>query len=108
MVVSNGSKQSLFNACFTLFGAGDEVLIPTPSWTSYYEMVALARATRGAGAGRPAARAQGDAPQSLEAAATARTRGVMLNSPCNPTGAVYGAAELREILALAESSATGG
>ena len=37
VVVSNGSKQSLFNACFTLFSDGDEVLIPTPSWTSYYE-----------------------------------------------------------------------
>src|SRR5580704_2865193 len=45
VVVSTGSKQSLFNACFTLFGPGDEVLIPTPSWTSYYEMVSLARAT---------------------------------------------------------------
>ncbi len=42
--MSNGSKQSLFNACFALFGEGDEVLIPTPSWTSYYEMVALSRA----------------------------------------------------------------
>ena len=45
VVVSTGSKQSLFNACFVLFGPGDEVLVPTPSWTSYYEMVALARAT---------------------------------------------------------------
>ena len=45
VVVSNGSKQSLFNACFVLFGPGDEVLIPTPNWTSYYEMVTLARAT---------------------------------------------------------------
>ena len=48
-VVSNGSKQSLFNACFTLFGDGDEVLIPTPSWTSYYEMVALSRREAGVG-----------------------------------------------------------
>src|SRR5918999_1427664 len=44
VVVSTGSKQALFNACFVLFGPGDEVLIPTPAWTSYYEMVALARA----------------------------------------------------------------
>ena len=41
VVVSNGSKQTLFNACFCLFGAGDEVLIPTPAWTSYVEIVAL-------------------------------------------------------------------
>jgi len=45
VVVSNGSKQSLYNACVCCFGPGDEVLVPTPSWTSYYEMVELARAT---------------------------------------------------------------
>ena len=44
VVVSAGTKQALFNACFTLFGPGDEVLVPTPGWTSYYEMVGLARA----------------------------------------------------------------
>lgn len=100
IVVSNGSKQSLFNACFTLFGAGDEVLIPTPSWTSYYEMVALAKATAvpvfgGIERGLRVTAAE------LAAAATSRTRGVMLNSPSNPTGSVYGADELAAILALA-------
>ncbi len=101
IVVSNGSKQSLFNLCFALFGAGNEVLIPTPSWTSYFEMVALARAT--------AVPVPGDAKRSLtvtaellERAATPRTRGVMLNSPSNPSGAVYSADALRDILALAE------
>jgi aspartate aminotransferase len=101
VVVSNGSKQSLFNACFVLFGPGDEVLIPTPSWTSYYEMVALARAT--------AVPVWGDRERdlkvtaaSLAAAATPRTRGILLNSPSNPTGAVYGRSELAEIVALAE------
>jgi aspartate aminotransferase len=44
VVVSSGSKQSLYNACVCCFGPGDEVLIPTPAWTSYYEMVELARA----------------------------------------------------------------
>ena len=38
VVVSTGSKQSLFNSCFVLFGHGDEVLVPTPAWTSYYQM----------------------------------------------------------------------
>jgi len=97
VVVSGGSKQSLFNACFVLFGPGDEVLVPTPSWTSYYEMVALSRAT--------AVAVVGDAnhgfkvtPDLLRAHATARTRGVMLNSPSNPTGSVYSAAELRALL----------
>ena len=101
VVVSTGSKQSLFNACFVLFGAGDEVLVPTPSWTSYYEMVALARAVPVNVAGDPDRGLKVSA-AALEAAATARTRGVMLNSPCNPTGAVYGREELREILDLAE------
>ena len=45
VVVSNGSKQSLYNACVCCFGPGDEVLVPTPSWTSYYEMLGLARAS---------------------------------------------------------------
>jgi len=101
IVVSTGSKQSLFNACFVLFGAGDEVLVPTPSWTSYYEMVALAKAVPVHVAGDPGRGLKVSA-AALEAAATDRTRGVMLNSPCNPTGAVYGREELREILDLAE------
>lgn len=102
VVVSNGSKQSLFNACFCLFGPGDEVLIPTPAWTSYYEIVQLTRATPVVVMGDPANELKVTA-SSLAAAATDRTRGIMLNSPCNPTGAVYGAGELREILALAHA-----
>lgn len=101
IVVSTGSKQSLFNACFVLFGPGDEVLVPTPGWTSYYEMVALARAEAVAVHGDPANGFKVTA-ESLVAAATPRTRGVMLNSPCNPTGAVYSRSELEAILALAE------
>lgn len=100
VVVSTGSKQSLFNACFCLFGEGDEVLIPTPSWTSYYEMVALARAT--------AVPVYGDAssglkvtPALLEAASAPQTRGLILNSPCNPTGAVYSRGELAALLECA-------
>ncbi len=101
IVVSNGSKQSLFNACFALFGEGDEVLIPTPSWTSYYEMVALSRAKPVSVIGDPHNGLKVTA-AFLDAASTPRTRGIMLNSPCNPTGAVYSASELREILALAD------
>jgi aspartate aminotransferase len=100
VVVSTGSKQSLFNACFVLFGAGDEVLVPTPSWTSYYEMVALAKAVPVPVFGSRSRGLKVTAAE-LADAATPRTRGVMLNSPCNPTGAVYSAEELREILALA-------
>lgn len=101
VVVSTGSKQALFNACFVLFGPGDEVLIPTPSWTSYYEMVALARAKAVPVAGDPERGLKVDA-YSLAQAATVRTRGIMLNSPCNPTGSTYSATELRSILTLAE------
>ena len=101
IVVSNGSKQSLYNACVCLFGPGDEVLVPTPSWTSYYEMLELARAT--------AVPVFGDASNSLKVtaqqladASTSHTRGLMLNSPSNPTGAVYNAEELSAILKLAQ------
>ena len=45
IVVGNGTKQALFNTCFVLFGPGDDVLVPTPAWVSYYEMLGLARAT---------------------------------------------------------------
>jgi len=101
IVVSTGSKQSLFNACFVLFGLGDEVLIPTPSWTSYYEMVALARAEPVPVYGDPVNGLKVSA-EALAAAATPATKGVMLNSPCNPTGAVYSRAELEAIVALAD------
>jgi aspartate aminotransferase len=102
VVVSTGSKQSLFNACFALFGPGDDVLVPTPAWTSYYQMLGLARATaievRG---GRE--HSLKITPSDLSRVATPRTRGVMLNSPTNPTGAVYSLDELRAILELAAS-----
>lgn len=100
VVVSAGSKQSLFNACFSLFGPGDEVLVPLPGWTSYFEILRLARATAVGVEGDVEADLKVD-PDRLVAAATARTRGIILNSPSNPTGAVYDAGELADILALA-------
>jgi len=100
VVVSTGTKQALFNACFSLFGAGDEVLVPTPGWTSYYQMLALARATPVAVVGSRQRQLK-VTPDDLIHAATPRTRGVMLNSPCNPTGAVYSRDELSAIVAVA-------
>jgi aspartate aminotransferase len=100
IIVTVGSKQALFDACFVLFGPGDEVLVPQPAWPSYVEMVRLARATPVPVLGG----AQRDfkvTADELEARATSRTRGVVLNSPCNPTGTVYTAAELRALLDLA-------
>ncbi|GAB1342294.1 pyridoxal phosphate-dependent aminotransferase [Gemmatimonas sp.] len=102
VVVSNGSKQSLYNAVVCCFGPGDEVLIPIPSWTSYFEMVELARATSVPVLGDPANSLKVTADM-LAAAATPRTKGVMLNSPNNPTGAVYSRDELAAILALASA-----
>jgi aspartate aminotransferase len=100
VVVTTGSKQALFNACFALFGEGDDVLVPTPAWTSYYEMVELARAAPVAVEGNPDSGFK-IAAVDLERASTERTRGIMLNSPCNPTGAVYRDDELAGIVRLA-------
>ncbi len=101
VVISTGSKQSLFNACFVLFGAGDEVLVPTPGWTSYYEMVALAKATPVAVRGRRE-NALKITTADLDAVASPRTQGLILNSPTNPTGSVYDLAELQTLLQYAE------
>ena len=96
VVVSNGAKHSLFNACFTLFGPGDEVLIGAPYWTSYPEMVTLARAESVFVTGSES-RDLKLTPDDLEAAATERTKGFIYSSPSNPTGTVYSMDELRAI-----------
>lgn len=96
IVVSNGAKHSLYNALQVLVEEGDEVIIPVPYWVSYTEMVKLAGAT-------PVfveATEENDFKlqvADLEAAVTEKTRALMLNSPSNPTGMVYGEAELKAI-----------
>jgi hypothetical protein len=98
IVVSAGAKQALFNACFTLFGPGDDVIVPAPYWTSYPEIVTLARATdrrRRAASGQCA---EGRCRPILERVLTPATRGLIINSPNNPTGAVYERHELDAIL----------
>jgi aspartate aminotransferase len=97
VVVSNGAKQALFNVCFTLFGPGDDVLIPVPYWTSYPEIITVARARSVFVHGDPANALKVDV-QRLDDAATPATRGLILNSPSNPTGAVYSHAELDAIV----------
>ena len=97
VVVTAGTKQALFNACFSLFATGDEVLVPTPGWTSYYEMLTLARAVPIAVRGARHCSLK-VTPADLRAAATRRTRGLILNSPCNPSGAVYSREELAAIV----------
>jgi aspartate aminotransferase len=95
-VVSTGAKQSLFNACFTLFGPGDTVLIPAPYWVSYPQMVRFARAEPVVvpGAAEWSLKVGVD---DLERASDKRTKGLILCSPVNPTGAVYTRAELKAI-----------
>jgi len=96
--VGCGAKQLLFNALQATLNPGDEVVIPTPAWVSYPEMVLLA-------GGQPVIVRCGAAagfkitPEQLEEAITPRTKWLMLNSPSNPSGAVYSRDEL---LALSE------
>jgi aspartate aminotransferase len=95
IVVSSGSKQALFNACFTLFGPGDVVAIPAPAWVSYPQIVHLARARPVMVAGAPEWSLKvsvKDLERMLPGAA-----GLIICSPCNPTGGVYTHAEIRAI-----------
>ena len=96
VVVSCGAKHGLFNVCFALFGPGDEVLIASPYWTSYPEIVTLARAEPVFVAGSEA-RDLRVTPDDLEAATTESTRGFIYSSPSNPTGSVYSLDELRSV-----------
>src|SRR3954471_6714832 len=84
VVVSGGTKQALFNACFCIFGHGDEFLVPTPAWPSYYEILSLARANAMIVRGSPDASFRVNV-DDLARAASPRTRGVIINSPSNPT-----------------------
>ncbi len=94
IVVGNGAKQELCNALLATVNPGDEVIIPTPAWVSYVEMVKLAE---GVTVEIPAGIENNFkiTPAQLEAAITERTRMVMLNSPSNPTGSIYSREELR-------------
>ncbi|MGB3542180.1 pyridoxal phosphate-dependent aminotransferase [Rubrivirga sp.] len=98
VVCSNGGKQSVAQAVLAVCQPGDEVLIPAPYWVSYPEMARLAGATPVALPAGPEADYK-VTPADLEGAITDRTRLVIINSPSNPTGAVYSPEELA---ALAE------
>lgn len=96
VIAGAGAKQLIFNALMATLNAGDEVIIPAPYWVSYPDMVALAE-----GESKFVQCHEADGwklqPQSLEAAITPRTRWVLLNSPNNPTGAVYSEAEIKAL-----------
>ncbi|GGJ81038.1 pyridoxal phosphate-dependent aminotransferase [Deinococcus aquiradiocola] len=101
VTVGNGGKQSLFNAFFALLDPGDEVLIPSPYWVSYPEMVRFAGGVPVAVPTRPEDAYRLD-PDVLRAAVTPRTKMIVLNSPGNPTGAVFPEATLRAVADLAQ------
>jgi len=101
VTVTSGGKQALFNAFFALLNPGDEVLIPAPYWVSYPEMVALTGAVPVAVPTTPESGFLLN-PEELEARVTPRTRMIVLNSPGNPTGAVFPPEVLRAVAAVAQ------
>ena len=100
IIVSNGAKHSLYNAFFTLLDEGDEVIIPTPCWVSYPEMV---RMVGGVPVYVPAGEKEGFVPSvaAIEAAITPKTKAFMLTSPSNPNGCIWPEATLQALAALA-------
>jgi aspartate aminotransferase len=98
ITVASGGKQIIYNAMVSTVDPGDEVIIPAPYWVSYPDIVNLADGTPIAiPCGQNSAFKLG--PEALRAAITPKTKWLILNSPSNPTGAAYSAAELK---ALAE------
>ncbi|HEX4877758.1 MAG TPA: pyridoxal phosphate-dependent aminotransferase [Chitinophagaceae bacterium] len=93
IVVSTGAKQSLANAMLALVDEGDEVIIPTPFWVTYSELVKIARGKVVEIKTTPQQGFKITAAQ-LEQAITPRTRLFLFSSPCNPSGAVYSEEEL--------------
>ena len=98
ILVSNGAKQSVSNALIATLDPGDEVIVPAPYWVSYPEMVSLL-------GGKPIIAPHDPVslkltPQSLQARITERTKWLILNSPCNPSGVVYTSKELQALGAV--------
>ncbi len=96
IIVSTGGKQVIFDALLATINAGDEAIIPAPCWVSYPDIVELAE-------GKPVIVQCGQnagfkmSAEQLEAAITPKTKWLILNNPCNPTGAAYSAAELKAL-----------
>jgi aspartate aminotransferase len=96
ILISSGAKQTVYNLCMSVLDPGDEAIIPAPYWVSYPDMVLLAD-------GLPVTPFAGPSqgykitPRQLATSITPKTRLVLLNSPCNPTGAAYTRAELRAL-----------
>jgi aspartate aminotransferase len=95
VMITNGGKQAIFNVILTLIEKGDEVLVPAPYWLSYPEMVKVAE-----GVTKTIPSTIEDhfkmSAHDLEKAISPKTKMLIINSPCNPTGATYSKAELQE------------
>lgn len=94
VVISSGAKHLVYLALRVLVDPGDEVILPTPAWVSYYEMIQMAG---GVPVTVPATEEEHFklTPEKLEAAITPKTKAIILNNPSNPTGMVYDEARLR-------------
>lgn len=101
IVVSTGAKQSLSNVILTLVNPGDEVIIPTPYWVSYSEMVNLAEG-KSVFINTDIESNFKITPEQLEAAITPKSKVFMFSSPCNPTGTVYSKDELEALAKIFE------
>ncbi|MDZ7359591.1 MAG: pyridoxal phosphate-dependent aminotransferase [candidate division KSB1 bacterium] len=99
IIVSNGAKQSIFNAILAICNPGDEVILPAPYWVSYPEQIRMAGATA-----KIVINPDHDdfklTPARLHAAISPRTKLLILNSPSNPTGTVYTTAELKGLVEI--------
>ena len=100
VIVSAGGKQALFNAALALFGPGDEVITHAPDWPTLTEQIKLAEATP------VLVRTRADDgfaihADAMLAAVTPSTRGIIVNSPCNPTGALISEEDLADIADVA-------
>jgi len=96
VIVSNGAKHSIHNALAAIVGPGDEVIIPTPYWVSYSDLVQMTGATYKLVQTTEESGFK-ITPAQLKAAITPNSKLVMLNSPSNPTGCVYSRAELEAL-----------
>ncbi|MDR1164260.1 MAG: pyridoxal phosphate-dependent aminotransferase [Deltaproteobacteria bacterium] len=96
VVITCGAKHALYNVAQALFNPGDEVIVPAPYWVTYPPQIKLAGAIPVYASAKDSAR-HILSPEDLESKITPRTRGLILNSPSNPTGAVYSKEELSRL-----------
>ena len=103
IIVSNGAKHSIFNVCYALLNEGDEVIIPTPYWLTYPEVVKVCGGVPAYLVASKENKYKFTAEQ-LREAITPKTKMLIFNSPSNPTGAVYTEEEVREIAKVCEEA----